>query len=138
MVQAQLANEWQLLQNQCDSYEKHSLYIKLVTITLFCLAYWLNRCDAILLIITLILWGQDAIWKTVQARIEQRLLALEMELISVNDSVVTTAYSYHLNYRKSRPSTVGLIKEYARQALRPTVTFPYFILVIIIGVFALV
>jgi len=138
MAQAQLANEWQLLQNQCDSYEKHALYIKLVTVTLFCLAYWLNRCDAMLLIITLILWGQDAIWKTFQARIEQRLLALELELTSTKNSVVTTAFSYHLNYSQARPSTSGLIKEYARQALRPTVAFPYFILVIIIGVLVLV
>jgi len=137
MAHPELANEWQLLQNQFDSYEKHSLYIKLLTITLFFIAFCIERTGIVLVTVMLVLWLQDAIWKTFQARIEQRLLALETQLTSDQQTSVTTAYCYNLSYLESRPSAVGLIKEYLKQALRPTVAFPYIILITINTVFAL-
>jgi hypothetical protein len=131
MAHHDLANEWQLLQNQFDNYEMHSLYIKLLTVTLFLIAYSLDRYGVVIMAVMLVLWLQDAIWKTFQGRIEQRLLALEQQLSSDEPTTITTPYRYNLNYLASRPSTTGLIKEYARQALRPTVAFPYLILIII-------
>jgi len=131
MADPELAHEWQLLQNQCDSYEKHSLYIKLLAITLFFVAFFIERNGIVLVTVMLVLWLQDAIWKTFQARIEQRLLALETQLTSGQKTLVTTAYRYNLSYLESRPSTVGLIKEYLQQTLRPTVAFPYIVLITI-------
>ena len=39
MTQADLSNEWMLLQNQYDSYEKYSLVIKLLAMIVFYFAH---------------------------------------------------------------------------------------------------
>ncbi len=75
MPTTHLANEWSLLQNQCDSYEKHGLLIKLVAIVLLGTTLLVRPGNepAIAAVIC-VLWLQDAIWKTFQHRIETRLL----------------------------------------------------------------
>lgn len=62
--------EWCLLQNQFDSYEKHSLYIKLLGIIIVLVAEISNVVNISVILLILVLWLQDAIWKTFQSRIE--------------------------------------------------------------------
>ena len=124
-----LQSEWQLMQNQCDSYEKYALIIKLV-----CLAsvvyYLANEFFSMgLFILILCFWGQDAIWKTFQSRIEQRILVIE-SAFNNPDEQAAGAFQFQSEFMRNRPNFIGLIVEYAKNALRPTVAFPYIVLVI--------
>ncbi len=121
-------NEWCLLQNQFDSYEKYSLLIKLANAGLLCTAYFVNRMSVFVVFLLLILWMQDAIWKTFQSRIETRLLQIENSLLYESDE---NAFQFNSQYQINRPGVVGLIAEYLRQTLRPTVAFPHVVLVFI-------
>jgi len=83
-----------------------------------------------------VLWLQDAIWKTFQARIENRLLQLE-ENLSGEQSLERAdgkAYQFNSAYIKNRPDNLGLIKEYFYQAIRPTIAYPHVILLLVLSV----
>lgn len=127
----EIEKEWILLQNQFDSYEKYSLLIKLANTGLLCVAYLSNKMSVFVLFLLLIVWMQDAIWKTFQSRIETRLLQLESCLLTECDE---PAYQFNSLYQKNRPGVVGLIAEYLRQAIRPTVAFPHVLLVLLPGI----
>jgi hypothetical protein len=135
MAKSDLASEWRLLQNQFDSYEKYSLLIKLVSVVVLSAAFFSNRLNVIVLFLLLILWLQDAIWKTFQTRIEYRLLQLEGFLShkQAAEESDNRAYQFNSVYSKSRPSTAGLIHEYLRQAIRPTIAFPHVVLLLMAG-----
>ncbi|NQY65799.1 MAG: hypothetical protein HRT38_19300 [Alteromonadaceae bacterium] len=126
-----LENEWSILQNQFDDYEKYSLIIKLANIGLLSAAYFTNNMNVFVLLLLLILWIQDAIWKTFQSRIEPRLLAIENFIMTgANEK----AYQFNSEYQKNRPGGKGLIIEYLCQAIRPTIAFPHVLLVLMLGV----
>jgi hypothetical protein len=129
-----LAREWSVLQIQCDAYERYSLLIKLFSIGLAAVAYFQGMLSLFFSALLLVLWFQDAIWKTFQSRTEVRILQLE-GLLAMNpqaESEEGLAYQFNSLYAKSRPNTIGLIKEYSRHALRPTVAFPYIVLLLMI------
>lgn len=128
-----LQSEWCLLQNQFDSYEKYSLIIKLFSIAVLVTTLQLSSFTALLVIILLVLWLQDSIWKTFQGRIELRLLQIEKSLKESHseDQSGVLPCQFNTEYLKQRPGVTGLIKEYCRQALRPTVAFPHFVLVLL-------
>lgn len=129
-----LAKEWSLLQTQCDSYEKYSLLIKLFSIGLASVAYFQGMLSVFMCALLLVLWFQDAIWKTFQSRTEARILQLEglLALPHHDESDDRLAYQFNSLYAKNRPNMMGLIKEYLRHALRPTVAFPYIVLLLMI------
>lgn len=136
--ETELANEWSLLQNQFDSYEKYSLLIKLLSVLIVSAAYFENCISSFIVFLILVLWLQDAIWKTYQSRIDSRLIQLENSLEKVQKreedkeevagSREVLAYQYNSGYQKNRPSQMGLFLEYFSQAVRPTVAFPYAVL----------
>ena len=111
MINQHLATEWALLQNQFDSYEKCSLAIKLISIVVVALASMFNSINEVVVTLLLVLWLQDAIWKTFQGRAEVRLLQLEHLLENTNNSD-SQAYQFNRQYLANRPSTIGLIVEY--------------------------
>lgn len=127
--------EWQILQNQYDSYEKCSLAIKLLSIVLFIICLAMN-VDLFYLTVTLaILWLQDAIWKTFQSRIEERLyiveeqLALaEQELSHEDQKITLQPFQFNREFFMNRKKGSSLLTEYLTQALRPTVAYPYVLL----------
>ncbi len=133
--QSRFSTEWSLLQKQFDSYEKHSLLIKLFSIGVLAAAYFIDHLSVFILCLLLILWLQDAIWKTFQARIDVRLLQLEAYLANEDnlENLDGQAYQFNSLYLQNRPSSAGLIKEYLGQALRPTVAFPHLLLIVILG-----
>lgn len=141
---SEFTKEWQLLQNQYDSYEKYSLVIKLFSISslLFSIAFQVPALFVILIL--MVIWFQEAIWKTFQARIEQRLLSIEcaikkqsnVDVEAVNDAeIACLAFQYNSEFLKYRPSTLGLVKEYCSNAVRPTVAFPHAVLVMLYVLF---
>jgi hypothetical protein len=135
MKELSLENEWSLLQNQFDSYEKYSLLIKLTSIGLLSAAYFLNSMSTFVIFLLLVLWVQDAIWKTFQSRIESRLLQLEDFLSGDRklDGEFDKAYQFNSQYQKNRHRGIALIGEYFGQAIRPTIAFPHVLLLLMLG-----
>jgi len=121
--------EWCLLQNQFDSYEKHSLYIKLLSISVVLTAELLNKSSIFIILILAVLWLQDAIWKTFQSRIEPRLLRLEKYIREGGDH---DEFQFNSEYLHVRLSGQSLIYEYVCQSIRPTVAFPHVVLVLVL------
>ncbi len=97
MQPSYLAAEWSLLQNQFDSYEKHSLLIKLFSIGILSAAYFTDHFSIFILCLLLILWLQDAIWKTFQSRIDVRLLQLEAYLSNTDNLENPDGKAYQFN-----------------------------------------
>ncbi|WP_028468329.1 hypothetical protein [Neptunomonas japonica] len=125
-----LVNEWNTLQNQSDSYEKHSLYIKLLAIAITASAALLiAQTNLYIVIILAILWLQDAIWKTFQARISERLIKIETALRDTSSLHNVPPCQLNSEWLAKRSGFVGLIKEYLCQAARPTIAFPYILLI---------
>lgn len=132
-----LTQEWQVLQREFDSYEKYALIIKLVAIVLFFAWSSLAAQSWLGILGLFLLWGQEAIWKTYQSRIETRLLAVERALASASNpehessangfsnEEMVKAFQFNSAFTVQRGGVASLIKEYASQALRPTVAFPH-------------
>lgn len=131
MSTSDLASEWSILQNQYDSYEKCSLMIKLLSILVLSFSYFLNHMGTMTLGLLLVLWLQDAIWKTYQSRINLRLMDLERGLAedSSQSASPVTAFQYNSVYALNRPGMFGLIREYSKHAVRPTIAYPHVVLV---------
>ncbi|MBV1959732.1 MAG: hypothetical protein KUG53_03245, partial [Pseudomonadales bacterium] len=94
-----------------------------------------NHLSIFILLLLLMVWLQDAIWKTFQSRIDVRLLQLEQYLSSEHPLETRDGKAYQFNslYLENRPGSIGLVKEYLVQALRPTVAFPHLLLVLALG-----
>ena len=121
--------EWCLLQNQFESYEKHSLYIKLSSILILFLSHTVSISATSTVFILLVLWLQDAIWKTFQSRLEPRLLQIEK---NIREKTEANAFQFNSDYQLVETRGLSKILEYAKQAIRPTVAFPYIALIIIL------
>lgn len=129
-------HEWATLQNNHERYETNSLLIKLAAIGLFlgCLALSLGVLTTGLLM--LVLWVQEGIFRTSQSRIGERILRIEQLLRQ--GSPAYAPYQLHSEWLAARPGFGGLLAEYGKSMLRPTVAFPYVVLAAInIGWFAL-
>lgn len=121
--------EWCLLQNQFESYEKHSLYIKLSSILMLFLSEIFSVSMTSIFLVLLVLWLQDAIWKTFQSRIEPRLLKIEK---NIREKTEGSEFQFNKEYQLVETSGLSKILEYAKQAIRPTVAFPHIVLMIIL------
>ncbi|ALS98220.1 hypothetical protein [Lacimicrobium alkaliphilum] len=117
--------QWLTLHRQYEHYENMALVIKLIAVLttlgglISHLSYWP------LLLLLCVLWLQEGIWKTFQARLEASLLSLETTLA---EQPLLPLYT---NWQQNRPGLVSLIAQYLRSALRPTVAFPYIVLMFI-------
>jgi len=130
----ELSQEWCVLQNQYDQFEKYALLTKLFSIVILLLGLTLALSGMVLIALMLVLWGQEAIWKTFQSRTEERLIVLEQGISKEHGSEVLkglVAFQFNSEFLAHRANTIGLFKEYAQQAMRPTVAFPYVVLLII-------
>ena len=132
-----LQQEWTTLQNQSDSYEKLSLLIKLVNITITLLLLFEFHAGLWALFICAMLWLQDGIWKTFQSRMAIRIVYVEkaIEKLILAESIepsTIVGMQFNTNWVQSKPGAAGLITEYATQALKPTVAYPHILLVAMI------
>jgi hypothetical protein len=121
-----LKTEWCLLQNQFDSYEKHSLYIKLASVFVMVAAEISGTSAIVTILILIVLWLQDAIWKTFQSRIESRLLQIERYIAEGNED---SAFQFNSEFQRERLRGLSLMGEYLSQSIRPTVAFPHIVLI---------
>ena len=122
-----LVKEWQSLHKSHEVYEQYALIIKLFSVatTLFSLAFYHE--NPIIILVLAILWLQEGIWKTYQARNCFRIELIERALIEDN----LTAFQFYSQWANNRPSAMGLIVEYIKNSLKPTVIFPYIPLIFI-------
>lgn len=123
-----LVKEWQSLHNSHERYEQYALMIKLfsVAVTLFSLA--LYQSNMVIILILAVLWLQEGIWKTYQARTCQRIELIEQALPENN----LIAFQFYRQWSENRPSSAGLVLEYIKNSLKPTVVYPYIPLIFII------
>ncbi len=130
-----LSQEWTALHQDHERYDRYALLIKLVAVLVCLLSIGLAMSMWLAIVFVLVLWLQEGIWRTVQARTSERLLMVEGLLKEQGDQLVMQFYS---NWEAKRPGTVGLVKEYVLNAVRPTVAYPYVILLglyVVIGYF---
>jgi hypothetical protein len=125
-----LGQEWVTLQNNYEQYEKVGLLIKLFAIALSALGFALALHEVVISALLLVLWLQEGIFRTYQARLGGRILRLEQG-VKMGETV---AYQLHSEWLASRPGMFGLLAEYGASALRPTVAFPYAALLVLIVV----
>jgi hypothetical protein len=130
LCNSNLAQEWQTLQNNYEQYETTVLTVKLLAVVLCAIGWWL-AAPTIVAILTIVLWLQEAILKTFQSRLGVRLLRVESALKQNSSS--EHGFQLHTDWLASRPSALGLLREYILSAAKPTVAFPYAVLLVAIA-----
>ncbi|GHC76059.1 hypothetical protein GCM10007320_14920 [Pseudorhodoferax aquiterrae] len=128
---ALLGREWTALHGDCEASERSALWIKLGAVALTATAVALSF-DAVLTIVLVgVLWLQEAIVRTGQARLVDRLLYVEGLLRDPMASPRAPCQLYS-DWQAMRPGTMGLVAQYLAAAVRPTVAFPYAVLLVLL------
>lgn len=127
--------EWIALQHDHEVHERTAVAIKVAAVVLCGLAAWIGMPLVASIPLLLVLWVIEAVARTVQARLGDRLLRIET-LIS-EAAPDSAAFRLHSEWLDGRPGLIGLLREYARAAGRPTVAFPYAPLLILMIVLPL-
>lgn len=133
-----LQREWHTLQNNCSHSESLALGIKLLAVVVCLIAILYPQGSLFISLLLALLWLQEAIWKTFQGRTEQRLLAIEkawanarVETDIETDIEKSATLCFYSHWLESRSGTKALLSEYLSQAIRPTIAYPYIILIAI-------
>lgn len=121
-----LQQEWSTLQNNIEGYEHSAQWLKLAALAVVLMPQSLPLQGVLLLI----LWLQEGIFRTSQARLGERVVLIE-QLLAAGETETGKACQLHSQWLAQRPGTIGLLLEYARSALRPTVAFPYPLLLVL-------
>jgi len=130
--------EWQILHNDHEYYERFSLFIKLLAVTVCCITLIFNFPFIISSLLLLTLWLQEAIWKTFQSRLTTRLLLIEEHNKNpLPNTSKNGAFELYSTWQTQDSSAKDIILEYIANALRPTIMFPYVILILINLIFVL-
>lgn len=123
-----LEREWEIIHRDHERYEQFALVIKLITL-LVVLACWVFAVDAVLTIIFIaVLWLQEGIWKTYQARLGARLLWIEQSLRAPS-SKDGAPYQLYSTWSAQPKNLLTTLTEYFANAIRPTVAYPYVVLI---------
>jgi len=124
-----LKMEWLALHKDNEKYEHYSLLIKLITIMLTFIGIIMQQPALLIINFIFILWLQDSILKTYQGRTNERILLLEQAII--DDKQLTSAFSFYSQWQENRPKSLNLILEYIKSSIKPTVAYPYIVLIIV-------
>jgi hypothetical protein len=126
-----LEREWMVLQGNIEQHERNALFIKLVAVFLFTAAVLFSLAGDLTAWLIAILWIQEAMLRTFQARIGTRILRIEEML----RGAAGQAMQLHTDWIATRNGLAGMVLEYAASAIRPTVAFPYAVLLLVDLVF---
>ena len=121
-----LHQEWLALQAQHERYEGLALTVKLVAFV----AVVVVPDNTLALALLALLWLQEGVLKTFQARLGDRLLAVEA---GIKSGEGVAAMQLHSDWHARRPRGAGLIAQYVKSALRPTVALPYPLLMALVA-----
>jgi hypothetical protein len=119
-----LAQEWQALFAQHEQYEKNALWVKLLATVLYALGVAAAQDAILIALVVLVLWLQESMQRTTQARLGARMLLVE-SLWAHGSADPAQAFQLHTQWLAARKGLAGLLGEYAVNACRPTVAFPY-------------
>ncbi len=114
--------EWLALHQDHERYDRWALLIKLLALLVWLLGWHWWVTWPVTLVVAL-LWGQEAIWRTWQARLGDRLLAIEQD--------GARPFRFYREWQGPRPGMAGLVLDYVKSALRPTVVYPYAVLLML-------
>lgn len=137
-----LGREWITLQDNHEQYEKGCLLIKLFAIALCAVGFMFALHEVVMVLLLLVVWLQEGIFRTSQARLGARIMRVEHALNNADSddgSGAIVAFQLHSEWHAARPGGLGLLYEYVSNALRPTVAFPYvalLLLIVLLVVFA--
>ncbi|KQY90597.1 hypothetical protein [Pelomonas sp. Root1444] len=120
-----LHHEWLALQAQHERYEGLALVVKLLAFT----ALVIVPDNGLVLALLALLWLQEAVLKTFQGRLGERLLVVEAAVKSGGEGAVPM--QLHSDWLTRRPRGAGLVTQYLKSALRPTVALPYPVLMLL-------
>ncbi len=126
-----LGREWAALHRDCELQERSALWIKLGAVAVVVVALALSFDTVLTMLLLAVLWLQEAIVRTGQARLATRLLRIET-LLRGTQPAAGQACQLYSEWAASRPGSLGLLAEYAANALRPTVAFPYAVLLVLL------
>lgn len=129
MTNSYLSQEWQALHSSHEQHEKNALHIKLSCVALVTIGSGLLIAIPLLAVCVMSLWIIEAIFKTYQGRIADRLLQVETLLALPKPE--EGAMQLYTAWVSGRSGLVGLLASYARSACKPTVAFPYLPLLLI-------
>lgn len=113
-----LHQEWLALQAQHERYEGLALAVKLAAIAVTLVAVDMALCTALLGL----LWLQEAVLKTFQGRLADRLIVVETALKPGHNA---PEMQLHSDWLRQRPRGAQLALQYVKSAVRPTVALPY-------------
>lgn len=123
-----LLQEWAVLQGNIEQHERNALAVKIAAVLVFFAALVFSLAETLVAALVTILWVQEALLRTFQARLCRRILRVE-ELL--RGQSVGQAMQLHTEWTAGRRGVLGMIAEYAKCALRPTVAFPYVALLVL-------
>jgi hypothetical protein len=118
MTMNALHHEWLALQAQHERYEGLALAVKLTAFA----AVVVVSDNGLALALLALLWLQEAVLKTFQGRLGERLLAIEPAIAAGAEA---PAMQLHAAWQAGRPRGAALLMQYLKSALRPTVALPY-------------
>lgn len=121
-----LHQEWLALQAQHERYEGLALTVKLAAFV----AVVVVPDNTLALALLALLWLQEGVLKTFQARLGDRLLVVEA---GIKSDVGAVPMQLHSDWQAQRPRGAGLIAQYVKSALRPTVALPYPLLMALVA-----
>ncbi len=137
-IQATLEREWQSLHNHYEQSERLALVIKLLAIVLCLIGFITSQSPLLMVLLLLVLWLQESIWKTFQFRSEQRLIELEQawhnneqNLLEGKELRTDSALCLYRQWAESQGGIKARLVEYFSNAIRPTIAYPYVLLIII-------
>lgn len=123
------AQEWRTLQADHERYEFATLGIKLVAIVSCLLGVAWAMAPALLALLLALLWLQEAVHKTFQARLGERLVVVEAALAG-QAPAGAHPMQMHSDWNARRGGGAALVAEYLRHARRPTVVLPHALLLL--------
>lgn len=129
---ALLGQEWQTLQDNHEQHERNALLIKLSALALCFTGLFTQIATTWIAILVLLCWGLEGIFKTYQSRLADRLLVIEA--LIRHTPPTPAAMQLHSSWATCRPGGARLLVGYALSACRPTVTFPYLPLLLLLGI----
>ncbi|MFT3718184.1 hypothetical protein [Pseudorhodoferax sp.] len=126
-----LGREWSALHHDCERGEASALWIKLAAVAVAVVAVALGFDAVLTMALVLVLWVQEGIVRTGQSRLVARLLRVEA-LLREPAAGAGQGCQLYSEWQAGRPGIVGLLGEYLAHAARPTVAFPYVVLMLLL------
>ena len=123
-----IEHEWLALHRAFEAHERNALWIKLIAIVLCGGAVILSLNEYFVSTLVVTLWIQEAVIRTFQSRLGSRILRVEQ---LIRDNVPGGAFQLHSEWLAQRKRGAAMLGEYAVNALRPTVAYPYIALILI-------